>query len=98
MYADNYSFRTIFNEDDNEFVGYCAEFPDLSAPAVNEEEALNGIESLVANALNNMRANGEEIPMPFAKRLDNAEADFEENEDYTNSGCVIDVEARVKKD
>lgn len=95
MLADSYSFRTIYNEDDNEFVGYCAEFPDLAAPALNEEDALNGIEALVANALENMQANGEAIPMPSAMM---AEAeDLAAEEAPEDDGCVIDVEARVKE-
>lgn len=93
MYADSYSFRTIYNENDNEFVGYCAEFPDLAAPALNEEEALNGIESLVANALDNLQPNGEAIPMPASMLEDGEEMETEPEEE----GCVIDVEARVKE-
>lgn len=70
MYADSYSFRTIWNADDNEFVGYCAEFPELSAFALDEPSAMRGIEGLVANAITNMEANGEKIPRPFPKQWD----------------------------
>lgn len=68
MYADTYSFRTIFREDDNEFVGYCAEFPELSAFALDEAAAMRGIEGLVASAITEMDARGAEIPRPFARQ------------------------------
>ncbi len=65
MDADEYTFHTVFREDDNEFAGYCAEFPELSAFALDEASAMRGIEELVADAVANMKAHGQETPKPF---------------------------------
>ena len=65
---DRYTYRVTWSEEDEEYVGLCAEFPSLSWLAENQEEALRGIRQLVADAVEDMRVNGETIPEPFAGR------------------------------
>ncbi|MDZ7580032.1 MAG: toxin-antitoxin system HicB family antitoxin [Deltaproteobacteria bacterium] len=63
---DKYTYRVTWSEDDNEYVGLCAEFPSLSWLAVTPEKALKGIRKLVADVLLDMGINGETIPEPIA--------------------------------
>ena len=63
---DKYTYRVTWSEDDNEYVGLCAEFPSLSWLADTPEKALKGIRKLVADILLDMGINGEPIPEPIA--------------------------------
>jgi len=51
---DKYTYRVTWSEDDNEYVGLCAEFPSLSWLADTPEKALKGIRKLVADVLSDM--------------------------------------------
>ena len=63
---DHYTYRVTWSEDDNEYVGLCAEFPSLSWLAGNQESALKGIRKVVADAVKDMRAHSENVPEPIA--------------------------------
>lgn len=65
---DHYTYRVTWSEEDKEYVGLCAEFPSLSWLAKTHEAALRGIRSLVAEVIEDLRKNNEEIPEPFANR------------------------------
>jgi len=65
---DRYTYRVTWSEDDNEYVGLCAEFPSLSWLAPAPESALKGIRNLVAEVVADMKETGEEIPNPIACR------------------------------
>jgi predicted HicB family RNase H-like nuclease len=65
---DRYTYRVTWSEDDNEYVGLCAEFPSLSWLAPTPEAALKGIRKLVAEVVKDMDATGETAPEPFACR------------------------------
>jgi predicted HicB family RNase H-like nuclease len=65
---DRYTYRVTWSEDDNEYVGLCAEFPSLSWLALTPETTLKGIRNLVAEIVADMKATGEEIPNPIACR------------------------------
>jgi predicted RNase H-like HicB family nuclease len=43
---DKYTYRVTWSEDDNEYVGLCAEFPSLSWLADTPEKALKASEIL----------------------------------------------------
>ena len=45
--VDRYTYRVTWSEEDDEFVGLCAEFPSLSWLSDTPEESLKGIRSLV---------------------------------------------------
>ena len=47
MNSKPYTYRVIWSEEDQEFVGLCAEFPSLSWLDENKEAALRGIVALV---------------------------------------------------
>lgn len=65
---DKYTYRVTWSEDDNEYVGLCAEFPSLSWLAETPEKALKGIRKLVADVVLDMGESGESIPVPFASK------------------------------
>ena len=65
---DRYTYRVTWSEDDNEYVGLCAEFPSLSWLARTPEAALKGIRKVVEGVVKNMQDNGETIPEPIACR------------------------------
>ncbi len=63
---DRYTYRVTWSDDDNEYVGLCAEFPSLSWLARTPEGALKGIRNVVINVIRDMQDNGETIPGPIA--------------------------------
>ena len=65
---DRYTYRVTWSEEDQEYVGLCAEFPSLSWLAPTPEAALKGIRKVVADVVNDMREHGEEPPEPIASR------------------------------
>lgn len=65
---DRYTYRITWSEDDEEYVGLCAEFPSLSWLEKTPETALTGIRNVVAEVIADMEANGELIPEPIATR------------------------------
>lgn len=68
MSADHYTYRVTWSPEDGEHVGLCAEFPSLSWLAKTPETALKGVRQVVADAVADMRANGEEVPLPLAEK------------------------------
>jgi predicted HicB family RNase H-like nuclease len=65
---DRYTYRVTWSEEDNEYVGLCAEFPSLSWLASTPEAALRGIRQVVAEVVADLKANGEPIPEPIATK------------------------------
>lgn len=66
MNTKPYTYRVIWSEEDQEFVGLCAEFPSLSWLEPDQEAALRGIVSLVKDTVADMARSGETIPAPLA--------------------------------
>ena len=65
---EHYTYRVTWSEDDQEYVGLCAEFPSLSHLAETRSEALDGIFNLVADVVQEMAVSGEEVPEPIAEK------------------------------
>ena len=63
---DRYTYRVTWSEEDNEYVGLCAEFPSLSWLEPSPEEALKGIRQTVAQVVANLKKSGEPVPGPIA--------------------------------
>ncbi|MCU0598920.1 MAG: type II toxin-antitoxin system HicB family antitoxin [Desulfobacterales bacterium] len=63
---DKYTYRVTWSDDDNEYVGLCAEFPSLSWLAETPEKALRGIRKIVAEVVFDMNKNNEIIPEPIS--------------------------------
>lgn len=65
---DRYTYRVTWSEDDEEYVGLCAELPSLSWLAPTQATALKGIRKVVADVVADMEANGELVPEPMSTR------------------------------
>lgn len=68
MNVKQYAYRVIWSEEDQEFVGLCAEFPSLSWLEEEQDAALRGIVRLVEETVRDMATNGETIPEPLSLR------------------------------
>ena len=62
MQRDRYTYRVRWSAEDGEYLGLSAEFPLLSWLSETQEDALAGIKRAVADAVAEMKANGEVIP------------------------------------
>jgi len=65
-FVDRYTYRVTWSEEDQEYVGLCAEFPSLSWLEKTPEKALSGIRSLVKDCVADMQSNKERVPEPIA--------------------------------
>jgi predicted HicB family RNase H-like nuclease len=61
-----YTYRITWSDEDNEYVGLCAEFPSLSWLAKDPQAALRGIRKLVHEVIEDMGREGEAVPEPIA--------------------------------
>jgi predicted RNase H-like HicB family nuclease len=75
---DGYTYRVTWSEEDNEYVGLCAEFPSLGWLAPTPEAALAGVRQVVADVVADMQASSEPVPEPVHVALIQRE-----NFDYT---------------
>ena len=66
--TDHYTYRVMWSEEDDQHVGLCAEFPSLSWLAATPEKALQGIRKVVAEVVEDMEANDENVPEPLSSR------------------------------
>ena len=64
--ADKYTYRVMWSEEDQEYVGLCSEFPSLSWLKTSPEAALKGVRALVKSNVKDMMENGEQVPEPIA--------------------------------
>ncbi len=64
----HYTYRVTWVEEDEEFVGLCAEFPSLSFLDPNMATALDGIVKLVGDVVSDMAENGQKLPEPIAEK------------------------------
>jgi predicted HicB family RNase H-like nuclease len=65
---DHYTYRVTWSEEDQEYVGLCAEFPSLSWLARTPEGALKGVRKLVGEVVDDLESQGEPVPEPLATR------------------------------
>lgn len=65
---NRYTYRITWSEDDQEFVGLCAEFPGLSWLNKDRNKALDGIFDVVSSALQILKEDGDTIPEPISTR------------------------------
>ncbi len=65
---DRYTYRVVWSQEDEEYVGLCVEFPLLSWLAPVPEDAFAGIRQVVAEVVEDMKATGDPIPEPLITR------------------------------
>ncbi len=66
---DRYTYRVTWSDEDEEYVGLCAEFPSLSWLGDTPETALQGVRGVVAEVVSDMQANDESVPEPLATKV-----------------------------
>lgn len=66
--VDKFTYRVTWSDEDEEYVGLCAEFPSLSWLAPTATKALNGIRSVVSDTVDDMTTSGESVPEPISTR------------------------------
>ena len=62
---DRYTYRVMWSEEDEEYVGLCAEFSLLSHLDDTPEKAFSGIRDLVAFCVDDLRKQGAPVPEPL---------------------------------
>lgn len=65
---DDFTYRIVWSEDRQEFIGRCIEFPDLFSTGLNSTETADKIHELIEIRLLELSARSEEIPTPFNRR------------------------------
>lgn len=65
---DKYSYRVIWSEEDQEYVGLVAEFPSLSWLSKSQEAAFKGIRKLTQEVVVDLKKQGEHVPEPLASK------------------------------
>jgi predicted HicB family RNase H-like nuclease len=68
MSVEHYTYRVTWSQEDGEYLGLCAELPSLSWLAGSPQKALSGIRRVAAEAVADMRANSEPVPVPLAEK------------------------------
>lgn len=68
VHVDRYTYRVAWSARDEEFIATVVEFPSLSWLSDSREAALAGLTTLVAEIVDDMRTQGEEIPTPWDER------------------------------
>jgi predicted HicB family RNase H-like nuclease len=64
----HYTYRVMWSEEDQEYVGLCAEFPSLSWLAEEPEKALSGILIVVRDVVADMKKSRETLPEPLGSK------------------------------
>jgi predicted RNase H-like HicB family nuclease len=76
--ADKYTYRVMWSDEDNEYIGLCAEFPGLSWLATSPEEALKGIRSTVRKCVKDLTQTGEPVPQAITTKKYSGSLTYEE--------------------
>ena len=59
---NHYTYKITWSEEDQEFVGLCAEFPSMSYLDKDQNPTLKGITDLIKDVVTDMESNGEIVP------------------------------------
>lgn len=66
--ADKYTYRLLWDEGKERYVGVCSEFPDLRYVATSTNDALLGIQHRVADEIASLTKQRKSPPEPLAAR------------------------------
>lgn len=66
--VDKYTYRVMWSDEDNEYIGLCAEFPSLSWLAATPEAALKGIRATVRKCVKDLNQTGEPVPQAITTK------------------------------
>lgn len=66
--ADKYTYRLLWSEDKQRYLGVCSEFPSIQYEATSTTDALAGIQRRVADELTDLARQKKPHPEPLAVR------------------------------
>ncbi len=66
--VDKFTYRVTWSDEDQEYVGLCAEFSSLSWLEKTPEKSLQGIRKLVKDTVLDLKRNRETVPEPISTR------------------------------
>ncbi len=66
--VDKYTYRVTWSDEDQEYVGLCAEFASLSWLDKSPEKSLQGIRKMVKATVLDLKNNKEPVPEPISTR------------------------------
>jgi len=66
--VDRYTYRVTWSEEDEEYVGLCAEFPSLSWLEKSPAKALSGIRKIVKESVADLKKTKGVVPDPISTR------------------------------
>ena len=66
--VDKYTYRVTWSDEDQEYVGLCAEFSSLSWLEKTPEKSLQGIRKLIKDTVLDLKENNELVPEPISTR------------------------------
>jgi predicted HicB family RNase H-like nuclease len=66
--VSHYTYRVAWSAEDNEYVATVGEFPSLSWLDASQFRALEGLQTLLADVIADMRRDGEAVPLPLSER------------------------------
>jgi predicted HicB family RNase H-like nuclease len=67
-HIDRYTYREEWSEEDDAYVARCLEFPSIAAHGPTPEAALSELRAVVAVVVEDLAAEGADIPEPFGTR------------------------------
>ena len=66
--AEKYTYRLLWDEEKERYLGVCSEFPDLKYEATSTSDALLGIQNRVAEEIESFARQRKPVPEPLAIR------------------------------
>ena len=66
--VSHYTYRVAWSSEDDGFMATVAEFPSLSWLAISQFGALEGLQTLLADVIVDMKEQGEGVPEPLSER------------------------------
>ncbi|MDA0680855.1 MAG: toxin-antitoxin system HicB family antitoxin [Proteobacteria bacterium] len=66
--VDRFTYRVTWSDEDQEYVGLCAEFPSLSWLEASPEKSLQGIRKLVKEVVADLKRSKDPVPEPISTR------------------------------
>jgi hypothetical protein len=66
--AEKYTYRLLWDESRERYLGVCSEFPDLKYEATSTSDALAGIQNRVAEEIESFSRQRKPVPEPLAIR------------------------------
>jgi len=67
--VDRFTYRVTWSDEDQEYIGLCAEFPSLSWLEASPEKSLQGIRKLVKEVVADLKRSKDPVPEPISTRL-----------------------------